>query len=694
MDNKEYLEPGFDPKSLTVANLRSVLLDHDINYPSSAKKSELVELFKEHVTPNAAKFLADYNRLNVPNGHGIINMDTPAKSESNGKTSKKSSRVSTPASKKKRSRHENDNEDLEKSEHEINRSRELSPSREKKEEGSLKKEKKKKKDMDDDTEKSPFSSDNVFQKSSSVNSSSPSPVKAEKIIPQKRELQDEKTPKKKKQLRKKTSDIIQDVSTSTDSSPNNLKHSPIKTLNVDKYEEKLQFEDESLDFITNSIKSPKKTKSKASQIIKPENEISFSIAPPRNPQRQETPVKVNNSPKPSAKKVIQNNLSDISQSTAKSQLGPKKLLSFSDDTTVAEEITKEKEIPIEHKHVETPAPSGLVDDSEDKPSELQQELEAEAAAVTAEEEEKEKEEEEELEEEEEEEEEENDDDDEEEDILIIEEEEFIIIEKEEITSEDINKESFVSSILSALSKIFTYSLSTILIIFLISTAIFYRQLKVNVGYCGAEVNESLNLVESFQLRDNIPSIVPYVDMYEKFLEDHKPACAQCPPHAICKPYSRITCNVDYIRSTNWLGLFGLIPGQEYCVPDVWKMQRIKSMARYTLRILKDKRDKTISMDELHDLLYALRSDGISAEEFEQNWVLALEDLEQNPMVKVNYQVKEITIENKVIENYSSNTIINRRKKTKLFDQRPAPESTFAGKKDFQDSQFSSINVPF
>ncbi|OUM52967.1 hypothetical protein BVG19_g2205 [[Candida] boidinii] len=659
MDNKEYLEPGFDPKSLTVANLRSILLEHDIIYPSSAKKSDLVELFKDQVTPNAAKFLADYDRLNVPNGHGIINMDSP---NSNGKASKKSSSVSTPASEKKRSRHGNDNEDEDRSDHEINRSRELSPSREKKEEGSLKKEKKKKKGTDDDTEKSPFSSDNVFQKSFSVNSSSPSPVKADKIIPQKRELQDEKTPKKKKQLRKKTPDIIQDVSTSTDSSPNNLKHSPIKTLNVDKYEEKLQFEDESLDIITNSIKSPKKTKLKNSQIIKPEKEIYVSIAPPRNSQRQETSVKPNYSPKPksSSKMVIQNNLPDILNSTARSPLGPKKILSFSDETVVPEEATKEEEIPIEHEHVEPPASSVLIDDSEEKPTESQQELETEAVG---------------------------------EDALMIE-EEFIIIEKDEILSEDVNKKSLVSSILSSLTKLFTYSLSTILIFFLISTAIFYRQLKINTGYCGSEVNVSLNLVESFQLRDNFPSIVPYVDMYEKFLEDHKPACVECPKHAICKPYSHITCNVDYIRSTNWLGLFGLIPGQEYCVPDVWKMQRIKSMARYTLRILKDKRDKTISMDELHDLLYALRSDGISAEEFEQNWLLALEDLEKNPMVKVNYQFKEITIENKIIENYSSNTIINKRKKAKLFDQRPAPETTFSGKKDYQDTQFSSINVPF
>ncbi|KAK9321798.1 Man1-Src1p-C-terminal domain-containing protein [Lipomyces orientalis] len=58
MDDLSYLEPGFDPAKLRVPDLRRVLLMHDVPFPSSAKKAELVELFKEHISPNSANLLA------------------------------------------------------------------------------------------------------------------------------------------------------------------------------------------------------------------------------------------------------------------------------------------------------------------------------------------------------------------------------------------------------------------------------------------------------------------------------------------------------------------------------------------------------------------------------------------------------------------------------------------------------------
>ncbi|KAK0252458.1 hypothetical protein B0A54_05714 [Friedmanniomyces endolithicus] len=53
MDEQAYLEPGFDPGSLTMPRLRSVLVAHNVNYPSSAKKSQLVDIFNESVLPQA-----------------------------------------------------------------------------------------------------------------------------------------------------------------------------------------------------------------------------------------------------------------------------------------------------------------------------------------------------------------------------------------------------------------------------------------------------------------------------------------------------------------------------------------------------------------------------------------------------------------------------------------------------------------
>lgn len=55
MDDQQYLEPDFDPSTLTVPRLRSILVAHNINYPSSAKKSQLIELFNTEVVPQARK---------------------------------------------------------------------------------------------------------------------------------------------------------------------------------------------------------------------------------------------------------------------------------------------------------------------------------------------------------------------------------------------------------------------------------------------------------------------------------------------------------------------------------------------------------------------------------------------------------------------------------------------------------------
>lgn len=61
-DGHEYLDPSFDPSSLTVPKLRSILVQYDVTYPSSAKKPQLIELFNQHVAPQASKILKSQSR--------------------------------------------------------------------------------------------------------------------------------------------------------------------------------------------------------------------------------------------------------------------------------------------------------------------------------------------------------------------------------------------------------------------------------------------------------------------------------------------------------------------------------------------------------------------------------------------------------------------------------------------------------
>jgi len=58
----QYLAADFDPTSLTVPRLRSILVEHDVAYPSSAKKSQLVDIFNDRVAPQASRILGARGR--------------------------------------------------------------------------------------------------------------------------------------------------------------------------------------------------------------------------------------------------------------------------------------------------------------------------------------------------------------------------------------------------------------------------------------------------------------------------------------------------------------------------------------------------------------------------------------------------------------------------------------------------------
>ncbi|KAI9886375.1 MAG: hypothetical protein M1823_001829 [Watsoniomyces obsoletus] len=58
----DYLAPNFDPSTLTVPRLRAILVQYDVDYPASAKKAQLVEIFNETIAPRSRKILAAHSR--------------------------------------------------------------------------------------------------------------------------------------------------------------------------------------------------------------------------------------------------------------------------------------------------------------------------------------------------------------------------------------------------------------------------------------------------------------------------------------------------------------------------------------------------------------------------------------------------------------------------------------------------------
>jgi hypothetical protein len=79
MDELEYLQPGFDLSSLTMPRLRNILVNHDVSYPASAKKAQLIAILEDEVLPQAKKLLRDRERVRRTSA-GITDMGSRASS--------------------------------------------------------------------------------------------------------------------------------------------------------------------------------------------------------------------------------------------------------------------------------------------------------------------------------------------------------------------------------------------------------------------------------------------------------------------------------------------------------------------------------------------------------------------------------------------------------------------------------------
>ena len=84
-DELEYLSPSFDPSTLVVPRLRAILVSHDIPYPSSAKKAQLIEIFNEQLVPKSRKILAARTRMRRTS-KGITDMPSSQESNIDGDT--------------------------------------------------------------------------------------------------------------------------------------------------------------------------------------------------------------------------------------------------------------------------------------------------------------------------------------------------------------------------------------------------------------------------------------------------------------------------------------------------------------------------------------------------------------------------------------------------------------------------------
>jgi hypothetical protein len=88
--NSLLVAEDFDPGHLKIAELRGILLKHDVPYTPTAKKAELVQLFQKNVYSKAEEILELHRQLK-PNAKGIINLEK--KSKGSSKASSKTATV-------------------------------------------------------------------------------------------------------------------------------------------------------------------------------------------------------------------------------------------------------------------------------------------------------------------------------------------------------------------------------------------------------------------------------------------------------------------------------------------------------------------------------------------------------------------------------------------------------------------------
>lgn len=167
----------------------------------------------------------------------------------------------------------------------------------------------------------------------------------------------------------------------------------------------------------------------------------------------------------------------------------------------------------------------------------------------------------------------------------------------------------------------------VLITLLSGYAMWWRQEKLEVGYCG--VGRPSNLRSNVQIPQWISSL--------------QPECEACPQHAICYERMQTKCEQDFVLQPHPLSLGGLVPIPPSCEPDGEKVLRVKAVADRAIEELRERkaqwecgtlvndRGKTIpavELDEksLKEALSQKRRRGMGQAEFEDLWRAALGEI--------------------------------------------------------------------
>ncbi|KAJ8061721.1 hypothetical protein OCU04_009521 [Sclerotinia nivalis] len=169
-------------------------------------------------------------------------------------------------------------------------------------------------------------------------------------------------------------------------------------------------------------------------------------------------------------------------------------------------------------------------------------------------------------------------------------------------------------------------------------AVWYRQEKIAVGFCGVG-REAHSIIP---VRSNLPDWVQVIA---------EPQCDWCPQHAYCNTNYEVQCDQDFVLKHHPLSLGGFLPLPPTCEPDGEKARRVKAVADRAVEELRERRAKwecgdlndeagapepTVEIDaeELKKEVSQKRRKGMGEAEFEELWLGAIGEIKGRDEVVV------------------------------------------------------------
>lgn len=631
---------GFDPKSLKVAQLRGILNEHDVEYPSNAKKADLVGLFEKRISPRAAGLLAAHNEA-VKNATEEGIEDASLQSEDFPKPQKKRGRPkksmspraqeSTPVVPQKRS--QDDPPSLKKKRGSpatsepsstVNRSR-----------GHL---------FD---ENSSFSDDDFF---ASKIKRLPAKALAEEQLSQVKE--ENTTPLKPRTSRRKVSAKKEAPS---------VEVPQFKTLKEeeDSFEQdrakikNRQMADLAADLGVTIHGTPPKDFSL--------DESSFETKPktetPKKTPRKSAPLseKSRKTPKESVKLTPKDNSSSKKSSAKlKSEGTPAKTPSKAGKTPTKSPSKSQTSSKTPKSASKTPAKTPSKSTPKKSPALSTKPTEKTSTDIIEE---------------------------------LDDEEELEDIEELDETTETVQTSSRKSLLSSFLF------LTLWLLVVVCGLGVFwYREQQYLIGYCGNEIDQA-----TFP-----PTSHPWLVAAGTYLDaNFKPKCTPCPPHARCYPYLELGCYEDFVEFQPWY--FHLTPtlntNLKQCVPDTKKAEKLEIMIDVALDLLRSRNaekkcgrtstddfEAGLNSTELHDLLLMMKAPYITREEFEELWERLVVELEKEPEVIV----RQVVFYSPSLEHPLTQTGLGDGIRTGVVDHTPGTQK--ASDKVFRSTSLSNLSL--